>query len=199
MSTLYVSVNAKGVEKPDIDYSSKQEMASYLMKKVTEQKDSMSEDEKAKMSERIDKKLKSGKKLSTEEEKYLQQTNPWMYQQYLRIRATADAMKEQMKHAKSKEEVNNIISTSMNLVSDKDPCKELVIAALDETAKEFKSSMSYQKLPNKDSEVDGKHNGISQYKGERDLEEDEDDDFDPMSWSPLQEALDVMPQFSVSA
>ena len=61
-----------------------------------------------KMDEKIQAKLKAGRKLTKEEEDYLKQTNPQLYQQYKRIRAMVNAMEEKLKNATSKEEANDI-------------------------------------------------------------------------------------------
>ena len=84
----------------------------------------MTEDEKNKLNVVITQKLKSGKMLSPKEVAYLRQTNPQLYMQYLRIRASADAMKEQLKNAKTKEQPNNIFMMSTGTLA----CSARVIA-----------------------------------------------------------------------
>jgi hypothetical protein len=162
---------------------SEAELAEYLMKKINNSSEDMSDEDKEKMRACIEAKLKSGKKLTSEEEQFLKETDPQMYMQYQRIRAMADSMASQLKHAKTKQQANDIITTSMSGVSDKDPCKEYILAAMNEAAKEFKQSPAYSRLPEKDS----------------DLSKKKTDDFDPMSWTPLQDIIDSMPTFHVSA
>lgn len=182
-------------------YLSKNSIGS-LLKNVTGNSDEMEEKKKAEMSARIEAKLKAGKKLTPKEAKYLQQTNPYMYQQYLRIRQMAEQMTNQLKHAKSKQQANDIITTSIAGVSDKDPCKEYIIAALNEVAKEFKKTEGYNRLPATDAEVAKKNKQVNNH---FDIDKDEDDDcfsedeFDPMEWSPLQEIIDAMPTFNMPA
>lgn len=156
---------------------------------------SMSEDDKAKIYARIEAKLKAGKKLSPEERYYLQKTNTQMYLQYQRIRAKAESMENQLKQARSKQQVNDIITTSMSSISDNDPCKEYVQAAMNEVVKEFKSSQNYGRLPDKDSVLDKKKKNQIKVNFEKDIEEQKE--FDPMSWSPLQDVIDVMPIFNI--
>lgn len=154
----------------------------------------MTEDEKNKLNAVITQKLKSGKMLSPKEVDYLRQTNPQLYMQYLRIRASADAMKEQLKNAKTKEQANNIFMMSTNAVSDKDPCKEYVLAALQRAADEFRKSPNYARLPDTDEDIVNKKKN-KQYRNDNDNEEDDDTDFE--SWSPLDEIIENMPKFNV--
>jgi hypothetical protein len=168
------------------------ELAEYLAEKINNNSDSMSDEEKEKMRARIEAKLKSGKKLTSEEEQFLQETDPQLYMQYKRIRGMADNMASQLKHAKTKQQANDIITTSMSSVSDKDPYKEYVLAAMNEVAKEFKKSPGYSRLPEKDSD-------LNQNKTASANSDDSEDDFDPMAWTPLQEIIDSMPTFHASA
>ena len=171
------------------------EIASKIRETVQEfNKDSEKTDEK--MMGRIKAKLKSGKKLSSKEESYLKQHDPELYIQYLRIRRMAMTLENQLKNADSKEEVNNIILHSYMSVSDKDPYKEYIIAALQEVEKEFKNTESFQQLPATSDEAH-EHKKSSSKKDEDSFETD--DDFDPMTWSPLQEIADAMPTFDSPA
>jgi hypothetical protein len=110
----------------------------------------------------------------------------------------ADNMASQLKHAKTKQQANDIITTSMSGVSDKDPCKEYILAAMNEVAKEFKKSSDYNRLPDNDSDLDKKKKTTANRDFEEEAE-DQEDDFDPMSWTPLQDIIDSMPTFHVSA
>ncbi len=56
----------------------------------------------------IDAKLKSGEGLTPEEEEYLKQTNPDGYREYQEIRQERETYKEQLKHCKTKEEVEKL-------------------------------------------------------------------------------------------
>ncbi len=184
-------------EKEQIDFSSKGAIARYIVDKMhTQVSDSMTDDEKEKFNSSIDTKLRSGKKLSKKEEQYLKETNPQLYMQYVRIRQRAEAVKEQLKHAKSKQQANNIIMQATASVSDKDPAKEYILAAIHNVADEFKSTRAYQKLPNTDAEIKKHSSECNNFEEKEDSEEEE---FDPMSWSPLQEMIDAMPKFDVPA
>lgn len=188
---LFIKVNK---EEGKVDFSSKEAIARYIVDKMhTQVSDSMTEEEKEKFNSSIDTKLRSGKKLSKKEEQYLKKTNPRLYMEYMRIRARAEAMAEQLKHARTKQEVNNIITTSTASVSDKDPAKEYILAAMHKVAEEFKSTRTYQKLPNTSADLK-KKNVNSDFEENSD---EENEDFDPMNWSPLQEIIDTMPQIDV--
>jgi hypothetical protein len=196
VNTIYD--NTTNSKKDNKAIQSESELAEYLMEKINNDSDSMSEEDKEKMRARIEAKLKSGKKLSPKEVKFLKETDPQMYMQYQRIRAMADNMASQLKHAKTKQQANDIITTSMSGVSDKDPCKEYILAAMNEVAKEFKKSPDYNRLPDNDSDLDKKKKTPANRNFEEEAEEQEDD-FDPMSWTPLQDIIDSMPTFHVSA
>ena len=154
----------------------------------------MTEDEKNKLNAVITQKLKLGKRLSPKEVDYLRQNNPQLYMQYIRIRANADAMKEQLKNAKTKQQANNIFMMSTNSVSDKDPCKEYVLAALQRAADEFRKSPKYARLPDTDEDIVNKKKN-KKYKTDYDNEEDYDTDCE--LWSPLYEEVENMPKFNV--
>lgn len=177
-----------------------EEIASKIREQVRESSNDKSQNDE-KMMRKIMAKLKSGKKLTTKEENYLKQHNPELYLQYLRIRRMAEALESRLKNADSKEEVNDIIMESLSAISDKDPYKEYIIAALDEVAKEFKNSDGYEALPATSEEASEKAGSSGKSEGKNDSSDDEnsEDDFDPMSWSPLQEIVDSMPTIDFPA
>jgi hypothetical protein len=109
-------------------------------------------------------------------------------------------MAEQLKHAKTKQQANTIIMTSTASVSDKDPYKEYVLAAMYKEADDYKSTKAYQKLPDTDAELKKKkHVKANDDCKKNNEDEDSDEDFDPMAWSPLQEVIDSMPKFDMPA
>jgi hypothetical protein len=195
-NTIFNQTTSAQQEKKAI--RSEADLAAYLMEKINDDSDSMSDEDKEKMRARIEAKLKSGKKLSAKEVRFLQETDPQLYMQYQRIRAMADSMTSQLKNAKTKQQASDIITTSMSSVSDKDPYKEYVLAALSETAKEFKKSSYYNRLPDNDTELKQKKKATA-YDNSEENEDDPEEDFDPMSWTPLQDIIDSMPTFHVSA
>ncbi len=187
----------KQQEKEEVKFSSKGEMARYIVDKMHSQvNNEMTEEDKTKMRAKIEQKLKAGKKLTRKEEQYLKLINPQMYIQYMRIRAKAEAVAEQLRHAKTKQQVNNIITAATASVSDNDPYKEYVLAAIRKVAEDFKATRAYQKLPATNEELKKNKNENSDFETE---EEEADGEFDPMAWSPLQEVIDAMPTFDVPA
>ena len=159
--------------------------------------DKMSEDDRAKMDAQITAKLQSGKKLSQKEMDYLRRTNPIMYAHALRVQRMAEAVEEQLKHAKSKEEANNIISSALSGISKNDPDREFIFAAVNRISEEFHKSGAYEKLPNtiEEGEKSNKESGDVF----SDAEDEEDEGFDLKNWSPLTEVYDSMPTFSAGA
>ena len=172
--------------------ASQKELANYLESLIENEWNEMSDEDKQKMEARIMQKLESGKKLTAEEIDYLRKYNPILYQRYLRIQRMAEAMEEQLKQAKSKEEANDIIGQSMSGISDKDPDKKYMIAAMNEVAKKFKQSSAYGRLPTTKEEAE-KRKGRAVRSSSPNEEPDEQEDL--LSWSPLQEILDMRPTF----
>lgn len=156
----------------------------------------MSEDEKKQMTAMIYQKLKSGKKLSPKEVDYIRQTDANLYMMYVRVRASADSIKQNLKSAKTKQQANNAIAIAVNSVSDKDPAKEYILAAVQNIAEKFKHSSAYAKLPDtEDDSVKKKKKGISKIK--EDWEKDDEEDVELDSWSPLNDEINSMPKFNV--
>ncbi|MBE5919352.1 MAG: hypothetical protein E7272_05840 [Pseudobutyrivibrio ruminis] len=176
-----------------------------VVRRLKEQSTMANKEDDSKMMEKIQAKIKSGKRLTSKEETYLKEHNPELYQQYLRIRRMAEALEHQLEKADSKEEVNDIIFHALNGISDKDPYKAAIVAAMDEVIKEFKKSDGYKNLPDKKEDVT--EDKIKTKKRAKDEDDkgtlgngiDEDDDFDVMSWTPLQEVIDAMPVFNMQS
>ena len=160
--------------------------------------DEMSEENRREMDTRIMAKLKSGKKLSQKELDYLRRTNPILYSEAMRVQRMAEALEEQLKHAKSKEEVNQIFTAALSGISKNDPDREYLIASFNRISEEFRKSKAYNELPTTIEEAQKRKKQTDQ---DPDLfkEDDVDDDQDLKNWSPLQEMFDQMPSFSVSA
>lgn len=157
--------------------------------------DEMSEENRREMDARIMAKLKSGKKLSQKELDYLRRTNPILYAEAMRVQRMAEALEEQLKHAKSKEEVNQIFTTALSGISKNDPDREYLIASFNRISEEFRKSKTYNELPTTIEEAKKKKKQTNQ---DPDLFR-EDDDQNLKNWSPLQEMFEQMPSFSVSA
>ena len=109
----------------------------------------------------------------------------------------AEAIEEQLKHAKSKEEADSIISASLSGISKNDPDREYIYAAVNRISTEFHKSGAYEKLPNTVEEDDKKNRESGDVFS--DAEDEDDEGFDLKNWSPLTEVYDSMPTFSVGA
>lgn len=178
--------------------TSPRDLAEYIIKN-TGSEEKMSDEDRTKMDARIMEKLKSGKKLSQKELEYLRKTNPVMYTHAMRVQRMAEAVEEQLKHAKSKEEADRIVSSAINGISKNDPDKEFITAAVNRINMEFHKSGAYDKLPDTGEEA---NHGRDQISGDvfSDGEEDEDTDgFDLRNWSPLTEVYNSIPTFSAGA
>ena len=191
---MNISLNLKKEDTQKI--TTEIELARYIMERGNDT-GKMSEADRAKMEARINAKLQSGKKLSQEEMEYLRRYNPIMYAHALRVQRMAEAVEEQLKHAKSKEEADRIITSALNGISKNDPDREYIFAAVNRVATEFHKSGAYDELPNTIDEDDKK----KKKSGEvfYDAEADKDDEFDLQNWSPLTEVYDSMSTFSVEA
>lgn len=178
--------------------TSTKELVEYILESRNDI-EKMSDDDRAKMDAQILAKLKSGKKLSQKEMDYLRKTNPIMYSHAMRVQRIAETIEEQLKHAKSKEEADRIISSSLSVISKNDPDKEYIVAAVNRINTEFHKSGAYNKLPNTMEEANKKNNqGSGDVFSEAEDEED-NDVFDLKNWSPLTEVYESMPTFSVGA
>lgn len=150
------------------------------------------EEKKQEMLSRIMGKLKSGKKLSAKELDFLRRTDPILYAHALRVQRMAEVLKQQLSHAKSKQEANDMITSAIAGVSDKDPDKEYLLAAYNEVSKNFHKSPAYQRLPNtpEDAKKRKTNNPNAHFTDDEDTKDDTDD---LLSWTPLQEIIDAAP------
>lgn len=150
------------------------------------------EEKKQEMLSRIIGELKSGKKLSAKELDFLRRTDPILYAHALRVQRMAEALKQQLSHAKSKQEANDMITSAIAGVSDKDPDKEYLLAAYNEVSKNFHKSPAYQRLPNtpEDAKKRKTNNPNAHFTDDEDTNDDTDD---LLSWTPLQEIIDAAP------
>lgn len=116
----------------------------------------LSEEEKQAYEAKIMQKLRSGKKLTSEEMNYLRVKNPQLYAQAARVQAMRENLKKQLENCRSKEEVEKVYGNSVSMVSKNDPMKEAIVAAYDDVMKEFKKTDKYQALPQKEEDADEK-------------------------------------------
>lgn len=114
---------------------------------------------------KITAKLKSGKRLTGDEKIFLLKHSPGLYQTAKKVEMQRTALKNQLEHARSKEEVNEIVGTALSSVSKKDPDMEYVVAAIQDEAKTFRATNAYKKLPA--TKKDAKKNAYHPYDEER--------------------------------
>lgn len=188
LNTVSVDENTKHV-------STKEDIARYYFEVMNDFEDEMSDEKKQKIQAGIRAKLKAGKKLTTEEMNYLRKYEPLMYQRALRIQKMAENVENQLKHARSKQEANMIISQSVAGISDKDPDKEYIAAAINRVATKFRQSRAYAALPETPDDAYKKKKNVNRSNEQSD-EESEDDLF---KWTPLSEIIDSFPEFNVKA
>lgn len=113
----------------------------------------MTDEEKTAYLNRIMGKLKSGKKLTAEEMRFLQAEDPALYQQAARVQAMRDGLEQRLKSCRSKEEAQTIFANAIDGVSDKDPLKEYIVAAYQDVMDEFQKSNEYKELPDTEEEA----------------------------------------------
>lgn len=107
----------------------------------------MTEEEKEAYLCKIMAKLKSGKKLTAEEMRFLQAENPVLYQQAARVQAMRESLETRLAHATSKEDAVSIYSDAVSHIGENDPMKEYIVAAYDDAMKEFQKTDTYEQLP----------------------------------------------------
>ncbi len=108
-----------------------------------------SEEDKAKYEARIYAKLRAGKELTSAELNYLAKNNPILYAKALRAHLMRKALENKLQSCRSKQEAETVYQTAVSSISDKDPDKEMIVAALTDAYKEFKKSDEYKRLPEK--------------------------------------------------
>ena len=121
---MNICLNLKKEEPKKI--TTTKELAQYILENGNDV-EKMSEEDRSRMDAQITAKLQSGKKLSQKEMDYLRKTNPIMYAHVLRVQRMAEAVEEQLKHAKSKEEADQIISSALSGISKNDPDREYIL------------------------------------------------------------------------
>lgn len=120
---------------------------------------------------KIQAKLEAGKRLSEKELNYLKKYNPQMYAHALRIEMKRRAVEEQLRHAKSKRQVQEIEDEAMCSIGKNDPVKKYMVAAVSRTVSEFRKTEAYKRLPETDKEK--KKTQVNEWKKDSGEEEDE--------------------------
>ena len=132
--------------------------------------------------DKIKAKLKAGKKPTSKDMAFLQNTNFDAYIHALRVQQTRKNIVSALKHAKSKAQANLIIARALGSIDERDPDKEILIAAINDISDKFKKSTAYQHLPETDRDAK-KKDRVNQFSddAEDDDEDDETDDFNDKS------------------
>ena len=140
----------------DTEQKSLSQIRAEFAEKIMDQIQGMdfeSEEERLAFQSKIEKKIKTGAKLSRKEMAYLRKYNPYMYHQMVRVQQKREALKEQLKHCKSKEEAQQVISAAFSSISEKDPVREAMVAAVSNVSEQFRSSEFYEKLPDREEDL----------------------------------------------
>lgn len=191
---MTIALEIKQEEKKTI--TNTKALAEYLLDKSADIED-LSDEKREKMDAQITAKLKAGKKLSPKELAYLRRTNPSMYAHAMRVQKMAEAIEERIKHAKSKQEADNVIISSLNGISKNDPDREYIVAAVNRISSEMHKSSAYNRLPNTDIEAQKSRKSKKEISFES--AEDDEDEIDLDNWSPLTEIYNALPKFAVNA
>ena len=136
----------------------------------------MSEEDEKEYHNKILRKLRQGRRLTTAEKNYLQIHDPEMYKVALRVEMCRKRFTEQAKHCKSKEEFQTLVSNNMS-VSDKDPMKEYIQAAISYEAQNIRKTPQYAALPDTNRKAEEKRTKgkkIKKIKIDEDKEKDND-------------------------
>ena len=141
-----------------------------------------SDEEKGKRLGAIQAKLRAGKKLTSEEMDYLRANDPEAYMHALRIQQARKSLEASLKHAKSKQEAQEIISSAVSSITKNDPDREAMIAAVSDVADKFMKSAEYNKLPATDDEAKKKRK--NQFSDEAEEDEDSTSQFDQFDGEP---------------
>lgn len=114
----------------------------------------MEEPERKNYENKIIQKMKTGKRLTSEELDYLRIHNPDLYRTAMRVENARKALRTKLKSCKSKEEVQQTISVQMEVLQamKDDPDREYMTAMVKEEIQKFKKSSAYARLPLKREE-----------------------------------------------
>ena len=171
-------INANTEAKPSEKKSSAQIKAEFVKGVMDKMRgdDFDSEEERQAFENKIQQKIKNGAKLSAKEMAYIRRTNPYIYQQVVRVQQRREALKEQLRHCRTKEEAQQVMSNAMTSISDKDPARDAMIAAVQNVSQQFRESEAYQKLPETEEDLKKAKKSDSPMEDPFKADEEEDDD-----------------------
>lgn len=152
----------------------------------------MDEEKCKEYEQKIMAKLKSGKRLTSQELSFLRMHNPSLYEVAIRVERARQAFRSRLKACKSKEEVQQVISGQMEVIKAMkeagDPAAEYMTAMVEHEAKTLRESSVYAKLPDTMEEARRKKKEQNKEKDpfeEKDKKEAEMDRKNNMGWSLL--------------
>ena len=111
----------------------------------------------------------------------------------------AEEVENELKTAKSKEEANRIVSTAVSGISDNDPDKEYIVAAVNRVSDEFHKSGAYSRLPGTQESAEKRKQKKGKEISFKREDEAADEKEELMNWSPLQEVIEKLPTFTAGA
>ena len=115
----------------------------------------MTETERQNYEQKVFAKVKSGKRLTSEELGYLRKYNPELYKVAVRVENARKALRTQLANCKSKEEVQDVFAArvqGLQMMKD-DMTREAMAAMIDRERCAFQKSRKYVELPAKKEEL----------------------------------------------
>ncbi|MGN0483663.1 MAG: hypothetical protein ACI4HI_08940 [Lachnospiraceae bacterium] len=105
------------------------------------------EEEKKKKQAKIYAKIQSGARLSAQEMRFVQEYMPEMYPAVLRQQKLREMALHAFENCRSKEEVAQTEQRLYSGISENDPNREMMVAAIVSAKKEFQETGGYKNLP----------------------------------------------------
>lgn len=119
-----------------------------ILETIIDPTSGMDEQERTNYEQKIMQKLKSGRRLTSEELDYLRIHNPEMYRIAVRVEKERKALKSKLNNCKSKEDVQQVISDVLKAMKE-DPAQEYMMAMVEKEVRDFKRTSEYARLPQK--------------------------------------------------
>lgn len=161
---IYTKINLSSSINAHTDTADKKEQTANfgqrILSCINNMNEGRSEEEKARYAARIYAKVRAGHKLTYKEMDFLARNNPELYRKALRTQAMRSALESRLRSCRSKQEAEEVYLTAVNSIGEKDPDRDMIIAALSEACREFKKSPQYQQLPNNREEEDKEGEGV---------------------------------------
>ena len=158
LSTAFGKYSKTGNDNNQVDkstkYASRMDMLRVAVQDYLDPTAGMTDAQRERFIKKIYAKIQSGKKLTQDELAYLRKYDPVTYMKVARIQAQREALEEQLKCCKSKEEAQELYTDAVSRIPEDDPARAELLAAYDDAYGEFKKSDDYGSLPQKDEDRD---------------------------------------------